>query len=54
MEVAEALKQCSGFVDLGDLSGYYPFQAANVLVGSGEYQFEQSTCWGYVLKKVRL
>lgn len=34
------------------LSGYLPFSAANFLVGTRRYVFQQVTCWGYVVKRL--
>lgn len=48
-----ALAQSTGWVrGLDDLYGYLPFRAANFLVGTGRYVFEQVCAWGYVVKRV--
>jgi len=52
MTEEEALKTCTGFVAMPDVKGYFPFRAANFLVGTGKYQFEQASRWGYVLRLV--
>ena len=47
-----ALKMSSGFVNYKNFTGYYPFSAANFLVKTGKYLWQQSTPWGYVLEKI--
>jgi hypothetical protein len=51
MNEEKALSLSSGWVKTGNLVGYLPFKAANFLVGTGKYRFEQVCCWGYVLRK---
>lgn len=52
---AEALATSTGFVDLHQdgyhLVGYLPFSAANYLVGTARWEFQQVSCWGYVVRQ---
>ncbi len=45
-----ALAASTGWVNMDGMIGYLPFAAANYLVGSGDYVFEQVTPWGYVVR----
>lgn len=47
-----ALSKCTGWVDINNLLGYFSFECANFLVGTGKYKFHQCCCWGYVLERV--
>jgi len=51
MNKKKALASCTGFINCDGLLGYFPFRAANYLVGTGEYHYHQSCCWGYILRK---
>ena len=51
MSEPEALAQSSGWVQ-GELVGYLPFTAANALVRTGHWEFEQVCAWGYVVRRV--
>ena len=52
MTEEEALAQSTGWADQAKgLFGYLPFLAANVLVGTGKYEFHQSGCWGYIVRR---
>ena len=53
MNEQEALSKSTMFIKSGMFLGYFPFNAANYLVGTGKYQFEQSTPWGYTLSIVQ-
>lgn len=50
MTEEEALKTCTGWVNRPNIKGHFPFAAANFLVGTGKYGFEQSGFMGYVLR----
>lgn len=52
MDIEYALKQSTGFVNMDGMIGYLPFSAANFLVGTKQYVYQQVTPWGYVIKKV--
>lgn len=47
-----ALSKCTKFIDYNNLLGYFPFKAANFLVGTHKYRFHSAGCWGYVLEKI--
>lgn len=46
-----ALATSSKFYNYDNFLGYFPFRAANFLVGTGKYQFESVSSWGYILKR---
>ncbi len=48
-----ALATSTGWVTYPHLRGYLPFAAANYLVGTGRWQFEQVCCWGYIVGRKR-
>lgn len=51
MTEQSALSQSTEWINGSDrLYGYLPFQAANFLVGTGKYEWAQSTCWGYIVR----
>ena len=50
MSEAEALAQSSGWVH-GRLVGYLPLSAANALVKTGRWEFQQVCAWGYVVRR---
>jgi hypothetical protein len=47
----EALATSNGFVDMDGMLGYFGFQAANHLVGTGKYVWQQAGWMGYVIRK---
>jgi hypothetical protein len=51
MTEQEALKTCSGFININGLIGYFGFRAANLLVSTEKYKFHQVCFWGYVLER---
>ena len=52
MSETDALSQSTQHINCSNLIGYFPFLAANFLVDTGRYVFWQSSCWGYILKKI--
>jgi hypothetical protein len=47
-----ALETSTGWIDTDGLLGYFGLHAANILVGTGKYQWHQVCAWGYILKRV--
>jgi len=50
MTEQEALSKSTGWINHNGLIGYFSFEVANYLVGTGKYKFHQSCCWGYILE----
>lgn len=46
-----ALDSRTGFVNIDGYIGHFGISAANYLVGTGKYQFEQSSWCGYILRR---
>lgn len=52
MSEDEALAACTGWVKVGSLTGYYPPEAALVLIDTGKYALARRCLGGCVLEEL--